>query len=71
MQVIEGLMFLLDGSITVAISYDPNSEIGLAILKSYVHTMKSRRCDLQPKSYSQLMQMQSLPLLLPVCKSLC
>ncbi|KIR38305.1 siderochrome-iron transporter [Cryptococcus deuterogattii 99/473] len=28
------------GSITVAISYDPNSEIGLAILKSYVHTMK-------------------------------
>ncbi|WVQ89749.1 hypothetical protein IAS59_003512 [Cryptococcus gattii] len=28
------------GSITVAISYDPNSEIGLAILKSYVHTME-------------------------------
>ncbi|WVO22932.1 uncharacterized protein IAS62_004276 [Cryptococcus decagattii] len=28
------------GSITIAISYDPNSEIGLAILKSYVHTMK-------------------------------
>lgn len=64
-------MFLLDGSITVAISYDPNFEIGLAILKSYVHTMKSKFCDLQPKSHSQLMQMQSLPLLLPVCKSLC
>jgi len=28
------------GSIAVAIKYDPNSEIGLAILDSYVHTMK-------------------------------
>ncbi|WVQ69685.1 uncharacterized protein L199_007905 [Kwoniella botswanensis] len=28
------------GNIATAIKYDPNSEIGLAILKSYVHTMK-------------------------------
>ncbi|WWC60725.1 uncharacterized protein I303_103301 [Kwoniella dejecticola CBS 10117] len=28
------------GNIATAIKYDPNSEVGLAILKSYVHTMK-------------------------------
>jgi hypothetical protein len=28
------------GSIAVALKYDPDSEIGLAILDSYVHTMK-------------------------------